>query len=157
MTLTHTSNEDTEQSTIEASITFDGVTLTDSLIEWSLKDWPSVCREIPQCLPIRCSGRLITLQNEHSVFVYINIFTVSISCFTVYQGVTGVVQSVERLATGWKSEGSELESRKGQEFSFRHIVQTGSGVHPESYPKRNVTFFPGCKAVGAWSWPLTST
>jgi hypothetical protein len=31
-TLTHTSHKDTEQSTIEASITLDGVTLTDSLI-----------------------------------------------------------------------------------------------------------------------------
>jgi hypothetical protein len=30
-TLTHTSHKDTEQSTIEASITLDGVTLTDSL------------------------------------------------------------------------------------------------------------------------------
>jgi hypothetical protein len=28
-TLTHTSHKDTEQSTIEASITLDGVTLTD--------------------------------------------------------------------------------------------------------------------------------
>jgi hypothetical protein len=28
-TLTHTSDKDTEQSTIEASITLDGVTLTD--------------------------------------------------------------------------------------------------------------------------------
>jgi hypothetical protein len=31
-TLTHTSHKDTEQSAIEASITFDGVTLTDPLI-----------------------------------------------------------------------------------------------------------------------------
>jgi hypothetical protein len=31
-TLTHASHEDTEQSTIEASITLDGVTRTDSLI-----------------------------------------------------------------------------------------------------------------------------
>jgi hypothetical protein len=31
-TLTHTSEKDTEQSTVEASITFDGVTLTDSLL-----------------------------------------------------------------------------------------------------------------------------
>jgi hypothetical protein len=30
-TLTHTSQKDTEQSIIEASITLDGVTLTDSL------------------------------------------------------------------------------------------------------------------------------
>jgi hypothetical protein len=32
-TLTHTSHKDTEQSTIEAYITLDGVTLTDSLIK----------------------------------------------------------------------------------------------------------------------------
>jgi hypothetical protein len=31
-TVTHTSHKDTEQSTIEASITLDSVTLTDSLI-----------------------------------------------------------------------------------------------------------------------------
>jgi hypothetical protein len=31
-TVTHMSHKDTEQSTIEASITLDGVTLTDSLI-----------------------------------------------------------------------------------------------------------------------------
>jgi hypothetical protein len=31
-TLIHTSHNDTEQSTIEASVTLDGVTLTDSLI-----------------------------------------------------------------------------------------------------------------------------
>jgi hypothetical protein len=46
-TLTHTSHKNTEQSIIEASITLDGVTLTDSLIRWSLNEWPSVCREIP--------------------------------------------------------------------------------------------------------------
>jgi hypothetical protein len=31
-TLTHTSHKDTEKSTIEASVTLDGVTMTDSLI-----------------------------------------------------------------------------------------------------------------------------
>jgi hypothetical protein len=34
-TLTHTGHKDTEQSKIEASITLDGVTLTDSLIRRS--------------------------------------------------------------------------------------------------------------------------
>jgi hypothetical protein len=34
-TLTHTSHKDTEQSTIEASVTLDGITLTDPLIRWS--------------------------------------------------------------------------------------------------------------------------
>jgi hypothetical protein len=35
------------QSTVDASITLDGVTLTESLIRWSLKELPSVYREIP--------------------------------------------------------------------------------------------------------------
>jgi hypothetical protein len=46
LTLIHMSHKDTEQSTIEASITLNGVTLTDSLIRWSPNEWP-VCREIP--------------------------------------------------------------------------------------------------------------
>jgi hypothetical protein len=66
-TLTHTTHKHTEQSTIEASIRLDGVTLTDSLIRWSPNEWPSVCREIPQCLPIRCSGHLMSLHNKHTI------------------------------------------------------------------------------------------
>jgi hypothetical protein len=58
-TLAHTSHKNTEQSTVEASITLDGVTRTDSLLMWSPNEWPSVFREISQCPPIRCSGRLI--------------------------------------------------------------------------------------------------
>jgi hypothetical protein len=37
----------TDQSTIEASNTLDGVTLTDALIRWSPNEGRSVCREIP--------------------------------------------------------------------------------------------------------------
>jgi hypothetical protein len=29
---------------------------------------------------------------------------------------------------------SEFETQKGQDFSLLHVVQTGSGVHPTSYP-----------------------
>jgi hypothetical protein len=56
----------------------------------------------------------------------------------------GIAQSVQRLATGWTTEGSEFESRWGQEFSLLHVVQTGSGVHPTSYPMGT-----GGKAAGA--------
>jgi len=34
--------------------------------------------------------------------------------------------------------------------------QTGSGAHPPSYQMCIRGSFPGGKAVGAWSWPLTS-
>jgi hypothetical protein len=40
-------------------------------------------------------------------------------------------------------------------FSLRHHVQTGSGAHPVSYPMGTGGSFPGGKAAGAWSWPLT--
>jgi hypothetical protein len=46
-TLTHTSHKDTEQSTIEASITLNGVTVTDPLFRLSPNEWPWVYREIP--------------------------------------------------------------------------------------------------------------
>jgi hypothetical protein len=38
------------------------------------------------------------------------------------------------MVTGLTIKGSEFESRLGQEFYALHIVQTGSGVHPASYP-----------------------
>jgi hypothetical protein len=37
--------------------------------------------------------------------------------------------AVERLATGWTTEGSELRSRQGQAFLALNIMQTGSGEH----------------------------
>jgi hypothetical protein len=68
----------------------------------------------------------------------------------------GIVQSVQQLATGWMTRGSEFESRAGQEFSPLHIIQTSSGVHPSSYPMGTGGSFPRGKATRAWSWPLTS-
>jgi len=41
-------------------------------------------------------------------------------------------------------------------FSLHHRVQTGSGAHPTSNPMGTTVSFPGDKAAGAWSWPLTS-
>jgi hypothetical protein len=39
---------------------------------------------------------------------------------------------------------------------FHHRVQTGSGAHSASYPMGTRGSFPGGKAAGSWSWPLTS-
>jgi hypothetical protein len=60
-TSTHTSLKDTEQSTIEASITLDGVTLTDPVTGDHRINYLQFAGRY-QCLPIRCSGRLISLQ-----------------------------------------------------------------------------------------------
>jgi hypothetical protein len=46
---------------------------------------------------------------------------------------------------GWKTKGSEFESRWEQEFSFVHVVQTGSGVQPASYLMSTGESFPGVK------------
>jgi hypothetical protein len=69
----------------------------------------------------------------------------------------GIAQSIQLMPTGWKTEGSELESREGQEFSLLHIVQTGLGIHPASYPRSTRCSFPGGKAAGPWRWQLTSS
>jgi hypothetical protein len=53
------------------------------------------------------------------------------------------------IATGGTTEGSEFESRYDLEFSLLYVVQTGSGVHPTSYPMGTGGYFPGDKATGA--------
>jgi hypothetical protein len=68
----------------------------------------------------------------------------------------------QHSAVGWATgyglddKGSEFESRWKQDLSFLHVVQTGSGAHPASYPMGTGGFFPGGKAAGTWSWPITS-
>jgi hypothetical protein len=56
---------------------------------------------------------------------------------------TGIAQSVERLATGWTTEGSVFESRWGQESSLLQVIHTDSGVHPMGTGGS----FPGGKAA----------
>jgi hypothetical protein len=46
---------------------------------------------------------------------------------------------------GFTTEGSEFESRCGQEFSLLNVVPTGFGAHPASYPMGTAGIFPGGK------------
>jgi hypothetical protein len=57
---------------------------------------------------------------------------------------------------GWTIGWSGFESRWRLGIRSFDTVQTGSGAHPASYPMGTGSSFPGGKAVGAWSWPLTS-
>jgi hypothetical protein len=41
-------------------------------------------------------------------------------------------------------------------FSLQHRIRTVSGAHATSYPVSTPSSLSGGKAVGAWSWPLTS-
>jgi len=49
-----------------------------------------------------------------------------------------------------------FDSQHGRDFSLLHHANTSSEVHPASYPMGIGCCFPGNKAAGAWSWPLTS-
>jgi hypothetical protein len=57
------------------------------------------------------------------------------------------------IATGYglHDGGFGIRVPEGQEFFPLHVVHTGSGVHPNSYPMGAGGFFRGGKAAGAWS------
>jgi len=57
--------------------------------------------------------------------------------------------------TGWRS-GVRVPAGVGNFSLHYRCVHTGSGPHPSSYPMGTSDPFPGGKAAGAWSWPLTS-
>jgi hypothetical protein len=61
------------------------------------------------------------------------------------------------LGDGLDDRGSRVRSPAGAgNFSLHHRVQNGSGTYPASYQMNTRGSFPGGKAAGAWSWPLTS-
>jgi hypothetical protein len=59
--------------------------------------------------------------------------------------------SAVSIATSYwlDDRGVGVQVQWGQEFSLLHIVQTGSGVHPTSYPMDTGGSFPRGKATGA--------
>jgi hypothetical protein len=56
-----------------------------------------------------------------------------------------------RITTGYglDNQGFEVRVPVGQEFSLLHVVQTGSGAHPTSYPMGNGGSLLWGKAIGA--------
>jgi hypothetical protein len=87
---------------------------------------------------------------SHSEFCY---------CFFHLSNMwAGIAQSVSQLATGWMTKVSEFESWWDQEFLLLLVIQTGSGVHPTSYPMGTGGSFPGVKRPGreADHWPPAS-
>jgi hypothetical protein len=65
-------------------------------------------------------------------------------------------KSARRQATGWTVGALFPEGER--DLSPLHVVQTGCGPHPASYPMGTGEFFlggGGGEAAGAWNWPLT--
>jgi hypothetical protein len=91
-----------------------------------------------------------------------------VHCFhfnsTVYLKVNWCVNTSRRhliyhhaLGYGLDDRGSKVRLPAGTgNFSLQHRIQNGSGAHLASYPMGTRGSFPGGKAAGAWSWPLTS-
>jgi hypothetical protein len=106
------------------------------------------------------------------------VFSVALHCVTLYYVVSRYVtwlcmalhyttsycvmmsrDSLVCIATGYGLDDRMIGVRfpvGAGNFSLLPRVQTGSGTHPASYPLGTGGSFPGCKAAGAWSWPLTS-
>jgi hypothetical protein len=61
------------------------------------------------------------------------------------------------LGYGLDDRGSRIRFPAGAgKFSLHHYIQNGSRTYPASCPTGIRGSFPGGKAAGAWSWPLTS-
>jgi hypothetical protein len=73
--------------------------------------------------------------------------------FTIYSGARIAQWYRAGLRAG--RSGVRVQAGAGN-FSLRHHFRTGSGAHPASYPMGIRGSFPGEKACGAWSWPITS-
>jgi hypothetical protein len=53
------------------------------------------------------------------------------------------------IATGYGLDNGGVSLRPSRVKNFLHFVQTGSEVHPASYPMGTGGSFPGGKAAGA--------
>jgi hypothetical protein len=95
-----------------------------------------------------CSGTQLEFLSKYRVLVYF---------LWLHYVLMGRDSSVGiALGYGLDSLGSRVRFPAGAGNSSLHRVQNGSGVHPASNPVGTRGSFPGGKAVGAWSWPLTS-
>jgi hypothetical protein len=70
--------------------------------------------------------------------------------------LTGAAITYSRYRDGLRVERSGLNCRQRQDLSLLHSVHAGSGGNRAAYWMCTGGSFPRGKAVGAWSWPLTS-
>jgi hypothetical protein len=87
---------------------------------------------------------------------YIRYFVVCFNCaYFCFMSRDSVVS----IATGYglDDRGVGVWVPVGSRFSLLHVVHTGSGVNPTSYPMGYGGSFPGGEAAEAWSWQITSS
>jgi hypothetical protein len=107
---------------------------------------------LPRVEPGTCNPKIATLQTELSGHRWKIILKCNKQFFKSRDSSVGI-------ALGYRLDdrGSRVRFPAGAgNFSVHHHIQNGSGAHLASYPMGTRGFFPGSKAAGAWSWPLTS-
>jgi hypothetical protein len=109
--------------------------------------WPSCLRDSKQIYSYCCSTN-----KQHVYYTALHRDVNHYSLFKPWDSSVGI-------ATGYGPDdwmiGVRFPAGAGN-FSLHHRVQNGSGAHKASYPKVTRASFPGSKAAGTWSWPLTS-
>jgi hypothetical protein len=101
---------------------------------------------------------LLFMQHLYIIYILLNIQHFVVIYFIIYDYRRSRDSSVG-IATsyGLDDRGVGVRILGGQEFSLLHVVRTGSGDRPTSYPIGTGGSFSGSKAAGAWSWPFTSS
>jgi hypothetical protein len=106
--------------------------------------------------PVRLHGVVLSYE-KHRDFT----FTFNFTLPPIFPGRTS---SGSRDSSVGTALGCGLDNRDSRvrfpagagNFSLHHRVQNGSGPHPTSYPMGTRGSFLWVKAVGAWSWQLTT-
>jgi hypothetical protein len=95
-----------------------------------------------------CEIWSLTLREEHRLCVYVNGILRGMFIFKA-EGV-GSRDSAVGIATGYGLDGRGVGVRVpvGARFSPLHVVQTGPGASPASYPMGSGSSFPGVKRPG---------
>jgi hypothetical protein len=102
------------------------------------------------------SQHVLTPTGHRQVILFAKTVNYSnINCFLLYMFYWSR-DSVVGITTSYGLDDRRVGVRVLVEFSLLQIVQTGSEFHPTSYTMDTGGSFPGGKATGAWSWPLTS-
>jgi hypothetical protein len=124
--------------------------------------WPPYGMIEPVC-PHVSSPKLLNGFRLNLVFEDSSTCFGCISCWSIIISITPTSRKSRdssvgiALGYGLDDRGSWVRFPAGAgNFSLHHRIQNGSGAHPASYTMGTRGSFPGGKAAGERSWPLTS-
>jgi hypothetical protein len=117
------------------------------------------CNRFPLAFETPSGYKFHKDQQSYVLKLYYNYVCFVSYIFFIYENISCFSRDSEvGIVTGYglDDRGVAVRVLLGPRIFF-HVVQTGSGAHPASYPMGTWGSFPGGKAAGTWSWPLTSS